>query len=62
MMDDVIKVGDSICCHDYNDMMCVLNELMQQGYMATAEVGYVVRIQSVPIRDEIEADGFITRL
>ena len=54
--------GDTICCHDYNDMMCVMNELMQQGYTATAEVGYVVRIQSVPIRDEIEADGFITRI
>ena len=61
-MDDVIKVGDSICCHDYNDMMCVMNELMQQGYTATAEVGYVVRIQSVPTRDEVESDGFITRL
>ena len=61
-MGDVIKVGDSICCNDYNDMMCVMNELMQQGYTATAEVGYVVRIQSVPIKDEIEADEFITRI
>lgn len=61
-MSDVIKVGDTICCHDYADMMSVMNELMEQGFIATAEVGYTLRIVSVPARDEVEADGFITRL
>ena len=60
IMDDVIKVGDTIYCHDYADMMDVMNELMKQGYIATAQVGYVVRIESVPLADPTEQDGWVT--
>ena len=38
-MNDVIKVGDTICCHDYADMMDVISELTRQGYIATAQAG-----------------------
>ena len=50
----------TICCHDYADMMDVMNELMKQGYIATAQVGYVVRIESVPLQDPTEQDGWVT--
>ena len=59
-MNDVIKVGDTICCHDYADMMDVISELTRQGYIATAQVGYVVRIESVPVPDPAEQDGWVT--
>ena len=59
-MNDVIKVGDTICCHDYADMMDVISELTRQGYIATAQVGYVVRIESVPVADPAEQDGWVT--
>jgi hypothetical protein len=59
-MDDVLNVGDTICCHDYADMMDVMNELMKQGYIVTAQVGYVVRIESVPLADPTEQDGWVT--
>ena len=60
IMNDVLNVGDTICCHDYADMMDVMNELMKQGYIATAQVGYVVRIESVPLQDSTEQDGWVT--
>lgn len=59
-MSNVLKKGDTICCHDYADMMDVMNELMKQGYIATAQVGYVVRIESVPLADPTEQDGWVT--
>ena len=42
-MNDVIKVGDTICCHDYADMNDVLTELRRQGYLCTVQVGYTIR-------------------
>ena len=60
IMNDVLNVGDTICCHDYADMMDVMNELTRQGYIATAQVGYVVRIESVPLADPTEQDGWVT--
>jgi len=59
-MSEVLKVGDTICCNGYADMMDVMNELMGQGYIATAQVGYVVRIESVPVADPAEQDGWVT--
>ena len=59
-MNDVLNVGDTICCHDYADMMDVMNKLMKQGYITTAQVGYVVRIESVPVADPAEQDGWVT--
>ena len=59
-MSKVLSKGDTICCHDYADMMNVMNELMKQGYIATAQVGYVVRIESVPVADSTEQDGWVT--
>jgi hypothetical protein len=41
-------------------MMDVMNELVKQGYIATAQVGYVVRIESVPLADPTEQDGWVT--
>ncbi len=38
-----IKVGDTICCHDYADMNDV-----------------TIRIESVPVIDQTEQDGWIT--
>ncbi len=55
-----LSKGDTICCHDYADMMDVINELTRQGYIATAQVGYVVRIESVPLADPAEQDGWVT--
>lgn len=57
-MGDVLKVGDTICCHDYADMMDVMNELLRRGYTTTAQVGYVLRIESVPAQDPAEQDGW----
>lgn len=59
-MDDVIKVGDTICCHDYADMNDVLTELRRQGYLCTVQVGYTIRIESVPVEDPTEQDGWVT--
>jgi len=59
-MSDSLKVGDTICCEGYADMMDVMNELMKQGYIATAQVGYTVRIEYAPAPDPTEQDGFIT--
>lgn len=59
-MDDVIKVGDTICCHDYADMNDVLTELRRQGYLCTVQVGYTIRIESVPLADPTEQDGWVT--
>ena len=56
-----LKSGDTIQCHDYSEMRDVLNTLSEQGYDATVTVGYTIRIMSVPIQGETEADGFITR-
>ena len=61
IMDDVIKVGDTICCHDYADMNDVLTELRRQGYLCTVQVGYTIRIESVPVADSTEQDGLVTR-
>ena len=55
-----IKVGDTICCHDYADMNDVLTELRQQGYLCKVQVGYTIRIESVPVIDQTEQDGWIT--
>ena len=41
-------------------MMDVISELTRQGYIATAQVGYVVRIESVPVADPAEQDGWVT--
>ena len=60
IMDDVIKVGDTICCHDYADMNDVLTELRRQGYLCTVQVGYTIRIESVPVADPTEQDGWVT--
>ena len=59
-MDDVIKVGDTICCHDYADMNDVLAELRRQGYLCKVQVGYTIRIESVPVADPAEQDGWVT--
>lgn len=59
-MSKVLSKGDTICCHDYADMMDVMNELTRQGYIATAQVGYVVRIESVPLADPAEQDEWVT--
>ena len=60
IMNDVIKVGDTICCHDYADMNDVLTELRRQGYLCTVQVGYTIRIESVPVADPTEQDGCVT--
>ena len=60
-MSKQLKSGDTIQCHDYSEMRDVLNTLSEQGYSATVVVGYTIRIESVPERDETEQDGFITR-
>ncbi len=59
-MNNDLKVGDTICCHDYNDMILVMNELLEQGYITKANTGYVLRIESVPVADPAEQDGWIT--
>lgn len=56
-----LQKGDTICCSDYAEMRDVLKTLREQGYLATVGIGYTIRIESVPIPDETEADGFITR-
>ena len=60
-MSNKLKSGDTIQCHDYSEMRDVLNTLSEQGFGATVTVGYTIRIESVPERDETEQDGFITR-
>ena len=60
IMDNVIKVGDTICCHDYADMNDVLTELRRQGYLCTVQVGYTIRIESIPAQDPTEQDGWVT--
>ena len=60
-MSKQLKSGDTIQCHDYSEMRDVLNTLSELGFGATATVGYTIRIESVPKRDETEQDGFITR-
>lgn len=60
-MSNKLKSGDTIQCHDYSEMRDVLATLAEQGYSATVTVGYTIRIESVPKRDETEQDGFITR-
>jgi hypothetical protein len=59
-MNDVLKVGDLIRCHDYTDMRDVLSTLSEQGYNATVSVGYTIRINSVPDQDPAEQDGYVT--
>ncbi len=59
-MSEVLKVGDTICCHDYTDMTDVLNELRGQGYLCKVQVGYTIRIEAVPAADPTEQDGYIT--
>ena len=61
-MSNKLKSGDTIQCHDYSEMRDVLNTLSEQGFGATVTVGYTIRIESVPERDETEQDGFITRI
>ena len=60
-MSKQLKSGDTIQCHDYSEMRDVLNTLSELGFGATVTVGYTIRIESVPERDETEQDGFITR-
>ena len=60
-MSKQLKSGDTIQCHDYSYFFFVLNTLSELGFGATATVGYTIRIESVPERDETEQDGFITR-
>ena len=60
-MSKQLNPGDTIQCHDYSEMRDVLNALGEQGYKATATVGYTIRVEPVPKRDETEQDGFITR-
>ena len=55
-----LKVGDTICCHDYSDMRDVQHTLLEQGYKVTIDVGYIVRITSVPDQDLTEQDGWVT--
>ena len=59
-MSEALQVGDTICCHDYADMMDVMNELMRRGYTTTAHVGYTLRIESAPAQDLTEQDGWVT--
>lgn len=59
-MSDELKVGDTICCHGYSDMRDVQRELTEQGYMVTIGVGYTIRIETVPVTDPAEQDGYIT--
>jgi len=59
-MDDVLKVGDTIRCHDCADMNDVLTELRQRGYLCKVQVGYTIRIESVPLADPTEQDGWVT--
>lgn len=49
-----LKVGDTICCHDYSDMRDVQHTLLEQGYKVIINVGYTVMITSVPDQDPIE--------
>ena len=60
-MSKQLNSGDTIQCHDYSEMRDVLNTLSELGFGATATVGYTIRIESVPERDETEQDGYITR-
>ena len=60
IMEDIIKVGDTICCHAYGDMNDVLAELRRQGYLCKVQVGYTIRIESVPVADPTEQDGWVT--
>ena len=53
-----LKVGDTICCHDYSDMRDVQRALLEQGYKVTIDVGYTVRITSVPDLQQTEQDGW----
>ena len=55
-----LKVGDTICCHDYSDMRDVQRALLEQGYKVTIGVGYTVTIESVPEQDPVEQDEWIT--
>lgn len=55
-----LEIGDTICCHDLADMKDVANELRQQGYLITMQSGFTIRIESVPDRDTIEQDGWVT--
>ena len=59
-MNDLLKVGDTICCDGYADMRDVQRELTERGYGVTIGVGYIVRIESVPVADPAEQDGYIT--
>ncbi len=59
-MNDVLQAGDTICCHGYADMRDVQRELTERGYGVTIGVGYIVRIESVPVADPVEQDGYIT--
>ena len=59
-MNDLLKVGDTICCDGYADMRDVQRELTERGYGVTIGVGYIVRIESVPVADPVEQDGYIT--
>ena len=61
LMSKQLNPGDTIQCHDYSEMRDVPNTLSELGFGATATVGYTIRIESVPKRDETEQDGFITR-
>lgn len=54
-MDKVLKKGDTICCHDLADMREVSKALRNEGYLVSMNIGYVVRIEAVPIEEE--ADG-----
>lgn len=45
-----LKVGDTICCYNLGDVRQVLKELKEQGYLASAQIVCIVRIESVPRR------------
>lgn len=49
-MDNELKVGDTICCYNLGDVRQVLKELKEQGYLASAQIVCIVRIESVPRR------------
>ena len=60
IMGNELKVGDTICCNDYADMNDVLTELRKRGYLTKVQVGYTIRIESVPAQDPTEQDGWVT--
>ena len=59
-MKNKLEAGDTICCSGYADMRDVQRALVERGYKVTIDIGYTVRIESVPEPDPVEQDEWIT--